>query len=174
MDEESTLLAIGYQELSGSICDKLTELADWLESLVSYTAPAIVGDTQVYAAIEYPRGWDMRVMFMLGRVNGVVHYIFRNGHDFDRVKDFAEYGPEKGKMALSGKGNANKAMQVESFVEKYPTWETKRVLFKPNVKLDGVITDDEADACGIALAAIQMRDSVYVSSLGTKGVMKIG
>jgi Holliday junction resolvasome RuvABC endonuclease subunit len=171
LNEHEELLAVGYEEPSGSICDKLVEIADWLENILRRAEElSSLCPGRIYVAIEYPRGWAMNTMFLLGRINGMVHYLIRQRWG-DLVCDFAEYGPEKGKMALSIKGNANKDVQKVSFEKKYPNWTHKRVLWKPNSKLEDILTDDEADACGIALAVLQKREAIYVSSLGRKGVM---
>ena len=159
MSLEGELLAIGYHEPVGSICDKLVDIADWLSFVVASC------EDDVVVGLEYPRGWSSSVLIALGRVNGLVHFVCRSN---SLVKDLFELDPCRGKSALSEKGNANKDMQVESFLAKYPNWIDKRRLIKPNPKLEGKITDDEADACGIALAVLQRRPAVYASSTGKK------
>ena len=182
-DLEGNLEIIGFDNPypGGRVAQKLRDIEQLLGWLLN-------SNDDFYVSIEYPRGYDMSVMFKLGQINGATHMVLSR---YTQIMNYAEYDPSKGKMALHGKGNADKQMQMDAFRILYPDWEKYRHLMRPKdfkplkpfkykskeTKIEEMrlepdtLTNDEADAYAQCLCVVQQREATYVHSLSKKGVM---
>lgn len=173
---ESTgeLIEYGWFQLeAGTIQKKTGQLAEQLQRIFHRETQG----HNLILSLEKPRGWHADVLITLARFNGVVHYISKR----EGIVDVAEYGPEKGKLALSGKGNATKEDQVNAFKSVCPDWLNchygELYTYSKGAGKNKVhwldILPDEADAYGMCLCVAKEMKALYVQSLGTKGICPI-
>jgi hypothetical protein len=118
------------------------------------------------------------VLIKLARLSGVLHL---EANKYTNIIDLLEFGPEKGKMALTGKGNADKELMRNTFRTKYPDWRTYQGFCQPYVFTKGAgsnrltwedVTYDEVDAFGMCLAASKEMQSLYVRSINKAGTLR--
>lgn len=175
-DHKGELLEFGSFNLSGFLDEKLLQLRREIEDLIFVQTKDPTDNLLV--SIERPRGWSADVLFVLGRLNGVVRLTLNR---YGSIKDVFEYPPEAGKIALAGKGNAKKEEMIAAFKERYPEWirfqRTPPVQFSKgmgkNKEIWTDLSSDEADAYGMCLAVLSGRKAAHIRSKGGPDVFSI-
>ena len=142
------ITAHGYHGLSGDIAQRCAHAARNTAALLDLYAPTVV-------VIESPVGQYAKSVIPQARVSGAVLGVL-----YHRDALWHEVAPSVAKRVLAGCGNANKAQMVMAAATRLGLRghiATKRG--KVGLWRDGacVLSEDEADAIGVALAGAALR-----------------
>lgn len=148
--EDGKPSAGGYEELKGkNIAARAVQAAHYVGRLFALHQPELT-------VLESPVGQHTKAIIPQARVSGAV---LARLHVCEALWD--EVAPSVAKVALAGKGNADKAAMVAAAAARLGLPGAPAVVKGKAVwrKADGSIalTEDEADALGVALAGLSIK-----------------
>lgn len=141
----------GHRELKGDIAARCRDGAGLVVTLLDTLGPALV-------VIEAPVARFASAVIPQARVSGAVLAVLAS-----RQALWNEVAPKNIKRLLAGSGSADKAMMVAAAAERLGLPGKPAQLRKKAIWMDGaavLLTEDEADAYGLALAGAAMKARV--------------